>query len=281
MLTLRASLAACAACAVTAFAAVSTTPTNHASPPATAVHPAPDGLRAILASFGTSDLANDLNADGRVDTTDLIVALSRMQGGNAGPIAPTAHRIDTIEPTIVGIGTKIRIRGSGLGTKANAAVAFGDSAIADDVEKHDSGEVIVSVPKGAPFGEGDVKVVVGAGDAVTLKEMAPAARLAALSRGAPATPKRVAVVNSFTTTPRNEAPFRLDTGRTSNNGLEARRITPDGSLAWNNINYTGQATVVWSPDGSEFMLNNDLYKRNNAERIQNWFNAGSVYTWSW
>lgn len=210
MLTLRSRLIACAATACTALAGAASF--NDAAPSkAASSGPGVDQLRSLLANFGAADPASDLNADGRVDTADLLIALSNMQADNASnPLAPVIRRMDTIEPAIVGIGTKIRIRGAGLGSKANSAVVFGDNIVADSVEKHTSSEVIVTVPKGAPSGDGAVRVVVGAGDAATLKAMNPVARSAALSRGVPATPRNILVVNSFTSAPRKEATFSLE-----------------------------------------------------------------------
>lgn len=214
MLALRSPLFVCAAAACTAIAAAASLNPDAPSNPVQQ-RPASQELRDILAAFGTGDPASDLNADGRIDSSDILLALANLQSRNSdNPLGPGVLRLDTIEPSIVGIGTKIRIRGAGLGTKTTAAVVFGESTIAADVEKHDPTEIIVTVPKGAAFGEGDVRVFVGAGDAATLKAMNPAARTAALSRGAAtAAPKRVLVVNSFTSSPRREPAFTLSSLR--------------------------------------------------------------------
>lgn len=199
--------AACALVALTAiaqFASAADTPRSSRA--------AAERLATLLAHYGTSNPASDLNADTRVDSADLLIALADLQAGNAsGPLSPTLRRVDTMEPAIVGIGTKIRIRGAGMGTKNTAAVVFGDDVIADTIETHAPDEIIVTVPKGAPSGDAKVKVVVGAGDAALLKAMSRTARIDALARGAQTqAPGQLLVVNSFTSTPRNEPDFRVE-----------------------------------------------------------------------
>lgn len=92
----------------------------------------------------------------------------------AGSAAPVGPAIASVEPTIVGVGTKIRIRGAKLGTIDDAAVLFTGGEVTTWIEKHTADEIVVQVPIGAQAGP--IRVVVGAGDAERLSKMTPADR---------------------------------------------------------------------------------------------------------
>jgi hypothetical protein len=94
-------------------------------------------------------------------------------------VPPDQLHIASVEPTIVGVGTKIRIRGSELGTADSAAVQFAGGVVTTWVEEHRADEVIVRVPIGAK--SGPLRVVVGAGSAEQLAAMDEKGRVAALA----------------------------------------------------------------------------------------------------
>lgn len=82
------------------------------------------------------------------------------------------------------------------------------------------------------------------------------------------------------------APFwspdgRLIGGWNPSNGVEGHRIEPDGDLAWSTFDFTGREDVIWSPDGSEFVLGGKLFKRNATEPRLNWIELSDLYSWSW
>lgn len=104
--------------------------------------------------------------------------------------------VASVEPTIVGVGTKIRIRGSGLGTAKDSAVEFGGGVVSTWVEKHTDDEIVVRVPIGAEAGP--VRVAVGAGSAERLEGMAAPARRGVLDAAAGvASPQPLIVIAPF------------------------------------------------------------------------------------
>lgn len=69
---------------------------------------------------------------------------------------PTIH---SLEPSIIGIGGKVRLRGQNLGNADNSVVVFHPGVIANKIEYHTQNEVVVRVPVGAQ--EGPVQLVSG------------------------------------------------------------------------------------------------------------------------
>ncbi len=93
--------------------------------------------------------------------------------------------IDDFEPTIAGIGSKIRIRGKNLGRRDHAAVRFAGGVITTWIEEHGPEEIVVRVPLGAE--PGPVEVVTGVPSATDLAAMDPLRRGRAVENARTAT----------------------------------------------------------------------------------------------
>lgn len=133
-------------------------------------HSARGAIRLILIAAAISLSAAALGADG----FSTHGPAGPRKGGD-GPI------IRSVEPQLVGVGTRIRILGDKLGSADNAVVVFGGEVITNWIDKHADDEVIVSVPIGALAGP--IRVVAGAGSAESLLALSDADRQAALARG--------------------------------------------------------------------------------------------------
>ncbi len=104
----------------------------------------------------------------------------RAAGKAAAPARDASPAIHSIEPTVAGVGSLIRIRGANLGSDKDATVVFGGDMPSTWVDKHAADEIVVAVPIGATAGP--VRVVLGAAveDFVELDGPARAAALGAL-----------------------------------------------------------------------------------------------------
>jgi subtilisin family serine protease len=82
------------------------------------------------------------------------------QLGTVQGVPAPAPMLRSIEPAeVVGIGGKIRLRGTNLGTAQTAVVVFHPGVIAEQVERHTPNEIVVRVPVGAQTG--NIQVVTG------------------------------------------------------------------------------------------------------------------------
>jgi hypothetical protein len=88
-----------------------------------------------------------------------IVSDSALNLDTVRGVPTLAPAIRSIEPEIVGVGGKIRLRGVNLGTAQTAVVMFHPGVIAEQVERHTPNEIVVRVPVGAQTG--NIQVVTG------------------------------------------------------------------------------------------------------------------------
>jgi len=96
--------------------------------------------------------------------TDSVLAgtprVKSAQLGTVQGVPAPAPMLRSIEPAeVVGIGGKIRLRGTNLGTAQTAVVVFHPGVIAEQVERHTPNEIVVRVPVGAQTG--NIQVVTG------------------------------------------------------------------------------------------------------------------------
>jgi hypothetical protein len=96
--------------------------------------------------------------------TDSVLAgtprVKSAQLGTVQGVPALAPMLRSIEPAeVVGIGGKIRLRGTNLGTAQTAVVVFHPGVIAEQVERHTPNEIVVRVPVGAKTG--NIQVVTG------------------------------------------------------------------------------------------------------------------------
>jgi len=96
--------------------------------------------------------------------TDSVLAgtprVKSAQLGTVQGVPAPAPMLRSIEPAeVVGIGGKIRLRGTNLGTAQTAVVVFHPGVIAEQVERHTPNEIVVRVPVGAKTG--NIQVVTG------------------------------------------------------------------------------------------------------------------------
>jgi hypothetical protein len=88
-----------------------------------------------------------------------IVSDSALNLDTVRGVPTLAPAIRSMEPEIVGVGGKIRLRGVNLGTAQTAVVMFHPGVIAEQVERHTPNEIVVRVPVGAQTG--NIQVVTG------------------------------------------------------------------------------------------------------------------------
>jgi|GEM_PF-1827551 len=105
--------------------------------------------------------------------TDSVLAgtprVKSAQLGTVQGVPAPAPMLRSIEPAeVVGIGGKIRLRGTNLGTAQTAVVVFHPGVIAEQVERHTPNEIVVRVPVGAQTG--NIQVVTGV-NAAALRSM--------------------------------------------------------------------------------------------------------------
>jgi hypothetical protein len=105
--------------------------------------------------------------------TDSVLAgtprVKSVQLGTVQGVPAPAPMLRSIEPAeVVGIGGKIRLRGTNLGTAQTAVVVFHPGVIAEQVERHTPNEIVVRVPVGAQTG--NIQVVTGV-NAAALRSM--------------------------------------------------------------------------------------------------------------
>jgi subtilisin family serine protease len=96
--------------------------------------------------------------------TDSVLAgtprVKSVQLGTVQGVPAPAPMLRSIEPAeVVGIGGKIRLRGTNLGTAQTTVVVFHPGVIAEQVERHTPNEIVVRVPVGAQTG--NIQVVTG------------------------------------------------------------------------------------------------------------------------